>query len=375
MRIVACAVAALTLAACATTPVPVARPLNAEQIATMGPTAVAITENNNGVAKSWLRQDSSAAGASQGVLGVLVAAAMDGIMNYVPGRRAGRQANELAEAMPVATLNTSIADHFRRQIVAAPPAGTVSVAEVSTVQKLTTPAPIEDVVEVTANYRMSEDSSTLQVEVTLRYQNAAIPYVTPYTFEGSPPSEEVTGPTYRNTFTYFSQQLPVPVLTPELKERLVASVMENARDDVGALPAEDSDAFKAMTRDLELARDDTLNGAEISVFLTREWTRDNGALLLAEIENAHALAARYALLDLNRTAVPSLTGADEVVETLPNGRVVRRIGSGLMAGSYVSGPSNVTSFTSYGNTISIGEVHQTRIEAIRAAARNRPRAR
>lgn len=373
MRIVVCALAALSLAACATTPVPQARPLNAEQIAAIGPTSVAVTANNNGVAKSWMRQDSSAAGASQGVLGVLVSAAIDGIMNYAPGRRAARQADELAEAMPVERLTTSLADQFRRQIPANPTPGAIVVSDVVTVQKIEAPAPVNDALEVAANYRMSEDSTTLQVEVALSYLNPDIPYVTPYSFEGSPPREETVGPTYRNTFTYFSQQLPVPVLTAELKERLVASVEENSRDENGALPAEGTDAFKAMTKALEEARDDELSKGEISIFLTREWTRNNGALLQAEIENAHALAARYALLDMNRTAVPSLDGVDEVVETLPDGRIIRRIGSGYMAGSYVSAPSNVTSFTSYGNTISIGRENQARIEALRAAARARSR--
>ena len=375
MRIVACALAALSLAACATTPVPQARPLNAEQIAAIGPTSVAVTANNNGVAKSWMRQDSSAAGASQGVLGVLVSAAIDGIMNYAPGQRAARQADELAEAMPVNALTTSLADHFRRQIPANPTPASVVVSDVVTVQKIEVPTPVDDALEVTASYRMSEDSTTLQVDVALRYQNPDIAYVTPYVFEGSPPKEETMGPVYRNTFTYFSQQLPVPVLTPELKERLVASVEESSRDENGALPAADTDAFRAMTKALEEARDDDLSKGEISVFLTREWARNNGALLHAEIENAHALAARYALQDMNRTAVPSLDGLDEVVETLPDGRIIRRIGSGYMAGSYVSAPSNVTSFTSYGNTISIGRANQARMEAMRAAARARPRAR
>ena len=174
MRIVACALAALSLAACATTPVPQARPLNAEQIAAIGPTSVAVTANNNGVAKSWMRQDSSAAGASQGVLGVLVSAAIDGIMNYAPGQRAARQADELAEAMPVNALTTSLADHFRRQIPANPTPASVVVSDVVTVQKIEVPTPVDDALEVTASYRMSEDSTTLQVDVALRYQNPDI---------------------------------------------------------------------------------------------------------------------------------------------------------------------------------------------------------
>ena len=62
MRLVACAVTALTLAACATVPpVPNARPLNADHIAAMGPTPVTVSENNIGVGKAWLAQDSTKA--------------------------------------------------------------------------------------------------------------------------------------------------------------------------------------------------------------------------------------------------------------------------------------------------------------------------
>lgn len=375
MRIVVCAVAALSLAACATAPVPNARPLNAEQIAAMGPTTVALTENNDGIGKSWFAQDSSAAGAGYGLIGALVVVAMDAIINSFPARRATQAAGEIAEVMPVDTLNASLADHFRRQVAAAPAGQGVVVSDLTTVQKISAPAAVDDAVEVATSYMLSEDSSTLQVVVTVSYQNPAIPYVTPYTFEGSPPRAETEGPTYRNSFTYFSRQLPVPELTPEMRERLVASVLDSARDEAGALPAEDSDAFKAMTRELEKARDDDLTKGEIAIFLTREWIRDNGALLRAEIDNAHAFIARHAVLDLNRTAVPSLTGVDEVVETLPDGRTVRRIGVGVMAGSYISSPSAVSSFTTYGNTMSIARVHSERIEALRQAARpvRRPR--
>ena len=100
MRIVACAVAALTLAACASAPpVPNARPLNASHIEALGPTPVTVFENNTGVGKAWLAQDSSAAGASQGMLGVLISVAFDAMMNAGPSRRAGQAADEVAEVM------------------------------------------------------------------------------------------------------------------------------------------------------------------------------------------------------------------------------------------------------------------------------------
>src|SRR5690606_37590150 len=148
-----------------------------------------------------------------------------------------------------------------------------------------------------------------------------------------------------------------------------ASIEENSRDEAGALPAEGSDAFKAMNRELDNARDDNLTKAEIAIFLAREWTKDNGALIRSEIANAHAFIVKYAILDINSTAIPSLTGVDELVETLPDGRTVRRIGPGIMAGSYVSLPGNVTDFVTYGNAAAIAKVNEERVRAIQAEAR------
>ena len=363
MRIVVCALAALSMAACASVPpVPNARPLNASHIETLGPTPVTVSENNTGVGKAWLAQDSSAAGASQGMLGVLISAAFDAMMNAGPSRRATQAADEIAEVMPVDALNASLVEHFQHQVSAAP-AGGVSVSEVKLSQRRTGPLIINDNVEATASYLLSEDATTLQVVVNLSYTNPAVPYVTPYTFEEAPPKSELSGPLYRNSFTWYSRQLPVPVLTPELRERLIASIQDSARDESGALPVEGTDAFKGMTRELEEARDDKLTKAEISIFLTREWSKDNGALLRAEVEAAHAFIARYTVIDMNRTTIPSLTGQDEIVETMADGRTIRRLGSGVMTGSYVSSPSDVMSFSTYGNSVAVARAHSPRAQA------------
>jgi hypothetical protein len=183
------------------------------------------------------------------------------------------------------------------------------------------------------------------------------------------PRAEREGPAYRNTFTYYSRQLPVPTLTPELRERLVASIQDSARNASGALPAEGTSEYNAMTRELENARDDNLTKGEIAIFLTREWLKDNGAMLRAEIEQAHEFVARYALMDLNRTTAPSFVGQDELLETATDERTVRRIGAGLEAGAYVSSAANVTSFSTYGNTISIARMNNERIDQIRSEQR------
>lgn len=407
MRYMLVAALVVALGACATaTPNPTMRPLTQAHIDTIGATSVVVSENNSGVEKSWFYTSTASAGAAYGLVGVLVSAAMDAIINAGPSRRAQKAANEMAEELSVEALNASLVAQLNNAIPGAEPAAVVAAAiapevaaidasadaappepivvavaapapppvgvfysDVRSEQRLLAREPIEDAVVVSVRYTLSEDSSTLRIVGTASYQNAQTPYATPYTFRGSVPRTEQEGPAYRNTFTYYSQQLPVPTLTPELRERLVASVQDSARDDAGALPAEDTEEFRAMERELENARDDRLTKDEIAIFLTREWLRNDGALLRQEIEQAHAFIARYVALDMNRIAVPSMTGQGELLETLTSDRTVRRVGVGLESGSYISSAGNVTSFSTYGNTISIARLNNERIDAIRDAAR------
>lgn len=414
---------------------PAMRPLTAEYIETIGPTQVVVAENNNGVEKAWFYTSTASVGAAYGLIGALVSVAMDAIINAGPSRRATKAANEMAELISVDALNQSLAEQLQQQIpgatpmvveapapveaavlaeatpsetllVAETPASAETAAPTETLLVAETPTPgetlivaetspppppsgvwfsdvdvaqrlaakqiLDDTVEIAARYTLSEDASTLRIIAVASYQNALTPYRTPYDFGDSTiPRTEREGPAYRNTFTYYSSQLPVPTLTPELRQRLVESIENSARDVNGVLPASDTDEYRAMDRERENARDNNLTKDEIAIFLTREWLRDNGAMLRREIEQAHIFFARYVLLDLNRTAIPSLTGQDELLETLADDRTVRRIGAGTDAGAYVSSAGNVTSFSTYGNVISIADVHEDRAKALRDAARER----
>jgi len=402
------------LAGCATAPqYPAMRPLTAAHIETMGATPVVVSENNNGIEKAWFYTSTAGAGAAYGLIGAVVSAAMDVIINYGPSRRAQKAANEMAELMPVDALNASLVDHLRRQMAAATaPAADATLTDVSlagaadgaalvqasdpaaseaapaepVVAAVVTPSGVhyssiesqqrlmardelDDAVVISTSYTLSEDSSTLRVIAYASYQSAQTPYTTPYQFANSVPRAEQSGPAYRNTFTYYSTQLPVPTLTPELRERLIANIQDSARDASGALPAEDTTEYRAMQRELENARDDRLSKDEIAIFLTREWLRDDGALLRRELDQAHEFVARYVLLDMNRSVAPSLTGSDELLETVADSRTVRRVGAGTAAGSYISYAGNVSSFSTYGNAIGIARVHSERIDQIRDATR------
>ncbi|MGH7020087.1 MAG: hypothetical protein ACREEY_09410 [Brevundimonas sp.] len=316
--------------------------------------------------------NSSAVGAQFGLIGALTSAVMDAIINYGPSKRAEKSASEIAEILSLEELNASLVREFQSQAAASTANQGVRFTEVSTDQRLIDQTPSDDAVNVSAFYVLAEDASTLRIVFNVEYHNAALPYATPYTFEGAPPKAETEGPTYRNSFTYFSQSLPAPELTPELRERLIASIQDSARDENGALPLEGTDAFKSMTKELEQAQDETLTKDEIAIFLTREWLKENGALLKAEIANAHAFAARYAQLDLNRTVVPSLDGgADAVVETQADGRTILRVGSGSTAGAYVSFAGNVGNFSTYGNAISIAKDRTERMQDLRKDSRRK----
>lgn len=432
-RLILAAYAASQVGACATVEQhPQKRPLSEANMSTLGDTRVVVSANNYGVQKSWFYTDNSAAGAQYGLLGALVTSTMDAIINSGPSRNARKAANEVAEVTNTDALDVSLRSHLEGQkpqaeppvaqvaslaavdgvvvpatttaapaiqpvsyteaaptavqsvesvitaplpsAIAAAPAGVVTVqkvriSEVAVAQKLLAPDAVDDAVEVSVSYTLSEDASALKVSAFASYKNAAINYATLYTFKASAPKGELEGPLYRNSFTYESARLPVPVLTPELKERLVASIKASYIDASGALPAEGTDEFRKMNRELVDASDDRLSKPEAAIFLVREWVKDNGAPLKLEIEKAHAFIAKYLVIDLNNPAVPSLTGSDIVLEELADKRTVRELGTGTMAGSYVSSPGGVVEFTSYGNAVSAAEVVNDKVKALRAQAK------
>jgi hypothetical protein len=354
----------LAVAACATEPVPNARPLTQASIDAMGPTRVSVTGSEMGVSKAWYFTEVN--GGGMGLIGAVAGAIATAIINAAPSARAHKQADEVAKLEPVEVLNDSLLTTVKSE--GAKGAGGVSFSDAILTYKAANPDPMDDTVEITTFYTLSEDSSVLRIVAVASYSNAAIPYKTPYTFKSSPPSSETKGPLYRNTFTYYSTPLPVPTLTPELRERLIANIKESAMQATGAMPAEGTQEYKSMQREITLANDDKLTPNEVSLFLTREWLKNDGAKIKEEVARAHAFIAHYVQLDMNRTAVPSLTGEDELVETTADQRTVRRVGKGLEAGSYVSSAADVTQFATYGNAIAISKSTETFVKGLKEKA-------
>jgi hypothetical protein len=367
MKLLPALVLASLLVGCATVePIPNKRPLTAESVQAIGKVKVSAAEINRGVEKSWFMTDSSAAGAQYGLIGGLVTAVMDAIINAGPSKRAQKAANEIAELVPPDALNVSLITALQGQVPAADAVTTgISVTEVGMAQKVLTPKAVDDVVEVATTYTLSEDASAFRMIAHVTYQSSKLKYATPYQFKGAVPKGQLEGPLYTNTFTYQSAQLPIPALTPDLKDRLIASIQDSYKTDAGAPPAADSQDGKALAKELEAARDEKLTKDEIAIFLTRNWLNDGGALLKREIENAHAFAAKFIVHDLNFIGVPSVTGKDELVESNTS-RTVRRVGAGPEAGSYVSAPGDLTSFTTYGNASAISKTSAEKLQKLSA---------
>jgi hypothetical protein len=347
------------------------RPLSKSHIETIGAVPVMVVETDRGVEKAWFYYSSQGAGAAYGILGAIAAGIADGIINYGPNQRAERVADEIAEEITLGALNDSLAEEFRKLVPTREAA--VSGVRFGGVERRTIVgesdrAPVLDVLRVSVRYTMSEDASTLRVIADASYESPRTPYKTPYSFK-TMPKGEMSGPAYRNTFTYYSSELPIPVLSPELKDRLVASIEDSARGADGAPPAEGTKEASALKRDIEKARDEELSKDEIAIFLAREWAREGGVALRREIEQAHAFIARYVLLDINRTTVPRMDGQDELIETLADDRTVRRVGTGPATGAYISSASNAGNFSTYGNTSAISEIHADRVDSLQQERR------
>lgn len=352
IRIALLGATAMMVTACATAPtVPSKRPMTVEAKTKMGSPDVHVLSNDLGIGASWFQQQSNGGGA--GLAGVLGAAIADGIMNAAPSSRASKAANEVAEKIVADDLNASFIEALKTAKMN--DGGEMIVQSVSLVNGSDKSLDYDGKVAVSVSYVLAEDASAFRATANAQYENADIPYVTPYTFEKKVPKSQLGGPVYRNQFVFNSKQFEAPILTEDLKVELVKSVENSFRGEDGMLPTEGAD-FKKMQKRIEKAQDDKLKKSEISVFLVQRWLENDAADMKSEISEAHRFIAKYLLTDLKSTDVPTLSGSDDIVETTDSGRVVKLVGEGMSAGSYVSEPGNLYSFTTYGNAVNYSKV-------------------
>lgn len=337
----------LMVTACETIPtVPTKHPMTEVAKSQVGNPDVHLEANHVGIGASWFYTQSNGAGA--GMVGVIGAAIADAIINAIPSSRATKIANEVSESIVADGLNSSLMGAMNMGKVSSSTGNSLNV--ISLVNGLDKAIDNDGKILLSVNYQLSEDASAFKVTAAAKYEDTDVPYVTPYTFEGKVPKSHTEGPVYSNSFVFNSSQFEQPVLTEALKVELVKSVEDSFRDEAGNLPTEGGE-FKKMQKGIKKAKDDKLTKPETSIFLIQNWLKNGGAPMKEEINQAHKFIAKYLAEDLNSTEIPSLDGEDKIVDTQSNGRVVKLVGQGALAGSYVSEPGNVTSFTTYGNAV------------------------
>jgi hypothetical protein len=337
-KIVCSALAALSLTACASSNATYAHRLTAEQIAQMGPTPVSVTDNTLGITTTW--PQSNAAGSSfiptnaAGGLGLLLVMGAEAWANADPQRRANQTAEEFDAILPTEALNSALEQSFRSQITD-PNDGFVTISGVSRSLKYVAPGAINDTIEVVLFYQASDYSNVLRITGLATYRDATGAQI------------------YNNMFTYYSAEILPPALSPETTSTLLAAINQRALRPTGVLPTSGTTAGVDYIRDTREARDDFLTRAEKGILVTELWTRNDGALLRAEIANAQALITRYVLLDINRPFDPAAVPGEEIIETLPDGRTVHRIQTGFMIGTYEFRPAGSPSRAAFSNGMGI----------------------
>lgn len=365
------AVASTMATACAVTPVASKRPLTEAGIEAVGETEFVVVENANGMVKGWFMQDSSAAGASQGLIGALVVATIDAIANAGPSRRAQRLANEISEHVTPDMLSASLTEKLEAQMGESDSG--VRVMKVTDREPFFEDEPRQDTVDIVHGYKFSEDGSTFQVVADVTYTSSTMPYETVYTFEKSVPKSELSGPLYRNAFVYNSVSVPVPVLSDEIKQDMVEAVKASYADPDGTLPVDGDDDYKKYTKEIEKAQDDDFTKSEASVLVTQTWLKNDAELLKQEISRAHDFIATMILADMNSTEIPSLNGQDEIMNREDDGRFVRKVGSTVESGWYTSNPGDDQSFVTYGNTFAIASDNRSLVRQRKSEAKQKRR--
>lgn len=365
---------ALALAGCATgTTVPSKRPLTVASMHAIGHIDVVVNETQDGLAQSWIKEDyANVAATGYGPLGEVVGSIADVIINAGPARRARKSANAIADHVSASDLDSSLVTHLKALIAAAdaPQSTRISIRSVTTRQRILAPRTPENAVEITTTYAVSVDASEIRIDASAAFLSPSLHYVSPYLLKGSAPKSRCTGPVYLNRFTYYSNKIRTPEISPELQQYLVNAIEETYQDESGAPPLVDSKDFKAMTKDLEHARDGNFSEVEVAFLRRREWLKNDAAALKTEVEKAHAFIAKYLVLDLNNPTVPSLNDQDELLESLDDERSVKRLGLGERSGSYESSVGALDSHADYGNAITISSIQALRLAQLRKEASN-----
>lgn len=376
------------LSGCATTSVPTTRKLSFDMASQVGKTDVVIATNETGVRAAWTSAGAAptnnnyvyvppgasplAAGIGAGI-GQAIAIA---ILDAAPSSRARRTANAVNSNLDDARLDNQL----KQKIAASFGGETVSFEGVN-IQAFDRKSPeLMDSLKIVTSYTLAEDASAVMVQADVSYASTDLVYKTPYDFGGKPPKHELTGPLYRNTFTYHSDLLEVPPMSDAVRTELVAAIQAQYEDEMSDLKSQNLKESKfdkksakvSKNRDEALKRteDDKMSKTERAILLVDNWRGNDSPVLMKAISDGQDFIASMLVQDLNNSTVPQFERANakdkkreiygplgredySEIKTESSGRKVLRVDSGFYAGAYHSVPEE--GFAPYGNTFKVAE--------------------
>ncbi len=345
--------AALIMAAiasgCATQPTPNKKPMQQatlDQLKSPVPLLMK-TPERYGVATTYFAQDSSAAGAQYGLIGALTTAVMDGIANASPAEIASDNANRIAETIKGDELLNQAYNTLANTKTQLPSSLNITFSAPTTrPPKSAEPAKAADGLSVNIVYLFKSDMSAFQAHAQVALNMKGVEYKSPYIKDAKP---DTSGLIYQNNFTYYSQQLTIPVKPQMDIDAKVAEIKAKATKN-GALPKRDTPQYTKMNSDIKQAQKPEYTPKEIADKLADQWLANNGESLKAEIKAANKFIAEQLYKDLARLEIPDFKGVNQTLETQEDGRVIILAGAGYTAGNVDSMPKNFIG-SGWGNAV------------------------
>lgn len=334
------------LGACTTTPATAKHAISSDTLRDLDKTDFILIENNYGVIANWIRTERVRDGNLETSLDFIrtsIKRRLDISDNASESYRSKRAANFVGGLIEPDTITASflrIIDEEKQKPI--PASYGIQIGDIFSRQRFIDPDTINDAIEIETTYTLSPDRSTLQVVGYVSYTNPEI--AAAYDLEAS---EESASPIlYRNAFIYRSKQLPEPELTDAAKTKLPglirASFVDGGRQ-----------AGRRMRRELKAADDNTLSDSEASLLMLEQWAANDAALLLREVQAAQRFIVHHALNDVNKPALDRVNGLTIVLDEVEKGRSVRIIGTGQVAGTYISTHGELDNLLEYGHDIEV----------------------
>lgn len=324
--------AALSVGACTVTPYK--RPMDQTSSSKFVKPAVYARADDRGIGVQYFAQDSSAVGAPYGLIGALVTATMDAIVNSGPLEVAENGADALVPKFNHEQVSADFTQSLRNQLIVHHAFDSaLAVQPLDKNRKWEMAAFSDDVILLTSvEYVMSQDFRSLGVVLTA---SAFSREVAAEQSKGKKKPAKDAGLLYRNRIEYHSTPLAAyPEKSLEEVEGEVASIktkygrINNSSDRI-AMQREISEARKRIPADVKAKH-----------FL-EQWLTDDAARVRAELHTGIATVTELLAMDLqNRAPVDTKVKQAKTVVVDGADRVVVRYNFLPFMGAISSEPPN-----------------------------------